>query len=203
MAEAHRGMAECPPPDQIIGEWDGKSREAAQAMMDKYGPPDESTPNRLIWNDNGPWKRTIVTKEQFDHKFPMPHKDCLEQSINYHVPVDKVDDLAAYDGSVIVERTKGTMAARCDKEEANMLALNLADDIVKGNKTVAEARQVYTETIGKLMAGDKPEYTQGLRFGVPSADEAADPDESTMSESMMAMAKEKMGQMGEKIREAL
>ncbi|MGH8284417.1 MAG: hypothetical protein ACRETT_01460 [Steroidobacteraceae bacterium] len=40
----------------------------------------------------------------------MPHKDVLEQVIDYKVPPDKFDDLARYDGSVIAERTKGTFA---------------------------------------------------------------------------------------------
>ena len=44
----------------------------------------------------------------------------------------EVLDLARFDGSVIVERTRGEIGARCDKEEMNYLALNLAHDIVTG-----------------------------------------------------------------------
>lgn len=50
----------------------------------------------------------------------MPHKDMLLQVIAYEVPADKFDDLAAFDGSVIAERTRGEIAARCDKEAANI-----------------------------------------------------------------------------------
>jgi hypothetical protein len=114
-------------------------------MIEKYGQPDEVTAMRLVWHDNGPWKRTIVTKEETDHAFPMPHKDVLEQVIDYRVPTDKVDDLAKYDGSVIVERTKGELSARCDKEEANYLALNLANDVATGKKSPADAREQYAE----------------------------------------------------------
>lgn len=57
-----------------------------------------------------------MVNEEIDHSFPMPHKDVLLQVINYRVPPDKFDDLAEYDGSVIVERTKGEIAARCDGE---------------------------------------------------------------------------------------
>jgi len=46
----------------------------------------------------------------------MPHKDVLEQFVNRNVPVEKFKELAQYDGSVIVERTKGEISARCDKE---------------------------------------------------------------------------------------
>jgi hypothetical protein len=52
------------------------------------------------------------------------------------VPPDKFDELAEYDGSVIVERTKGEIAARCDLEGANFLALNLAHEIVTGKRSV-------------------------------------------------------------------
>lgn len=89
---------------------------------------------------NGPWKRTILYKEEIPHDFPKPHTDLLQQFIDYKTPVDKFDELATYDGSVIVERTKGEISARCDKEEMNFLALNLANDVATGNKTVEEAR---------------------------------------------------------------
>lgn len=41
-----------------------------------------------------------------------------------------------------VERTRGELAARCDKEEMNYLALNLANDIATGKVDVDEARRI-------------------------------------------------------------
>jgi hypothetical protein len=164
---------------EIIQDWPETASKAAQAMIDKYGEPAEATPSLLIWYGNGPWKRTIVYKEEIDHDFPMPHKDVLEQVVDYEVPPDYFDDLAHYDGSVIVERTKGEISARCDKEEANFLALNLAHDIVTGNKSVEEARQAYGEAIMQMMQGNPPEITQRLTFELASAD-AGDTDESTI-----------------------
>ncbi|HEV7268004.1 MAG TPA: hypothetical protein VGN83_24330 [Falsiroseomonas sp.] len=153
--------------DRIIRDWPQTATQAARTMLDKYGPPAEATPTRLIWFNNGPWKRTTVLKEEIDHDFPMPHKDVLEQVINYEVAPDKMDELAAYDGSVIVERTRGEMSARCDKEAANILALNLAHDIVRGNKSVDEARRAYGEAMKAVMAGNPPEITQRLTFQPP------------------------------------
>ncbi len=69
----------------------------------------------LMWRNNGPWKWTRISRETIPHSFPMPHPDLLEQAIDYRVPVDMFDDLARYDGSVIAERTKGELSARCDK----------------------------------------------------------------------------------------
>ena len=49
--------------------------------------------------------------------------------MDYAVPVELVGALAAFDGSVMVERTTGELSARCHDEQANMLALNLADEL--------------------------------------------------------------------------
>jgi hypothetical protein len=117
--------------------------------------------------------------EEVPHDFPMPHKDVLEQSVEYRVPPEKFDELAAYDGSVIVERTKGEISARCDKEAANFLALNLAHDIVRGEKSVGEARRFYGEAIKQMMDGNPPEYMQKIQFRIEEAD-TGDRDETTI-----------------------
>ena len=113
------------------------------------------------------------------HDFPMPHPDLMEQVIDYKVPPGKFSDLAMYDGSVIVERTKGEISARCDKEEANFLALNLAHDIITGRHSVEEARKMYAENIKALMAGQKPAYTQKLQFPRQNSN-TEDPDKPFM-----------------------
>ncbi len=159
--------------------WHEASQKAAQEMTNKYGPPDETTDTMLIWHDSGPWKRTIVYSEAIQHDFPMPHPDVLEQFINLDVPVDYFDDLAAYDGSVIVERTKGEISARCDKEGANFLAINLAHDIIEEERTWEDARTFYAETIKAVMNGETPEYTQGFVFDVPRED-ITNPDEAVI-----------------------
>jgi hypothetical protein len=151
--------------EQMIADWKRKPQEVARKLLAKYGLPHEATPMRLIWHHTGPWKRTEVVNEEIPHNFPKPHMDMLLQAIDYPVPPDKFDALAEYNGSVIAERTKGELAARCDMEEANFLALNLAHDIVTGVRGVTEARQFYAQ----VMQEKKPaEYLQGLRFRVPS-----------------------------------
>jgi hypothetical protein len=94
----------------------------------------------------------------------------LEQYIAYRVPVEKLTDLAAFDGSVLVDRTKGEISARCEGEEANFLALNLADDIVSGRKDVETARKAYGEAVQARRAGNPPEIMQKLVFEVPQGD---------------------------------
>lgn len=169
--------AETASAEQVIEEWPATSNKVAGKMIEQYGEPDGVTDSMLIWNDNDPWIRTIVHKEEIDHKFPIAHKDVLEQFIYYEVPADKFSDLAHYDGSVVAFRTNGELSARCDKEGANFLALNLAKDIIDGDRTVDEARAFYAQTIQKVMQGEQPEYVRGLQFEAQTAMTAAYPDE--------------------------
>lgn len=166
---------------QIIRDWPDTSKKAAKAMMEKYGQPDESTETMLIWHNNGPWVRTIVYGHEIDHDFPMPHKDVLEQFVHYDVPPDLFDDLAHYDGSVIAERTKGELSARCDKEAANFLALNLAHDVVEGEKSVDEARQAYADAMKQMMAGNPPETTKRLTFE-PAGSDVTNSDQALLKQ---------------------
>ncbi len=158
--------------------WPMSSQMAIKEQIAMYGNPDEITPTMAVWNNKGPWKRTVVSKMESKHDFPKTHMDCMEQCINYKVPLDMYDELAHFDGSVTVDRTQGTIAARCDKQENNFLALNLAHDIITGEKTVEEARRSYGDMIKQAMSGNKPDYMMKLMF---SADMSApDSDMNTI-----------------------
>ncbi len=165
--------------DSTIASWPKTPKDVAKKMIAKYGQPNEVTPTMLMWHGNGPWKHTMVFKQEVKHDFPGPHTDLLQQVIDYKVPLDKYDDLAMYDGSVVVERTNGVISARCDKEEANFLALNLANDVATGKRTVAGARKFYADTVMALKKGGKPAYTQALQFRVPTI-RTADADKPAM-----------------------
>jgi hypothetical protein len=156
--------------NSILGTWPDVSRQAAKTTINNYGLPNEASATRLIWHNNGPWKRTVIYAEEVAHEFPMPHHDVLEQYIPYRVPVDKFNALAAFDGSVLVDRTKGEISARCEGEEANFLALNLAHEIVSGSKDVETARRAYGEAMQARRAGNPPETMQKLMFDVPADD---------------------------------
>src|SRR5690606_23126599 len=95
---------------------------------------------------------------------PTPHIDCVESVIDYQVPVDKFDELARFDGSVIVERTAGEVSARCHDEQANFLALNLMHDIVTGVKTAEEARAYYGKEFLDFRRGKPTPYMETLRI---------------------------------------
>jgi hypothetical protein len=164
---AAAGVAQQPPAsggssmraEQVIASWKPKPAEVARTMIKKYGQPQEVTSNRLVWHANGPWKFTELVNEEIPHSFPMPHTDMLYQSIAYRIEPDDADELIQYDGSVILERTKGEIAARCDKEEANFLAINLAHEIATGKRSVDDARRFYAESVQTMMKTGKPNET--------------------------------------------
>jgi len=180
--------------DQILMFWPDMPRTVARKVIERYGPPNEGIDSLLIWYGTGLWKRTIVYRDEVPHNFPKPHTDLLEQFIDYRVPPDKLDDLAAYDGSVIPERTKGEISARCDMEEMNVLALNLAHDIVTGRSSVEEARKTYAETATAFILGRSSPYTETLQFEVPHG------GTSDLDEPMIGPM---MGQMTEQVKDKL
>ena len=158
--------------EDITANWKEQPGKIAQKLIKQYGQPDEVTSERLVWHGNGPWKRSELINEEIPHHFPEEHKDSLLQAIPYHVPPEIVSDLMQFDGSIIVERARGELAARCDDERANYLALNLAHEIITGEKSVDEARHFYAETVKRKK---HQEYMEGFLFSVPTRDEA-DPD---------------------------
>lgn len=154
--------------------WPETSQKAAKEMEAKYGKPNGVTSDMLIWKNNGIWLKTIVYKKEMSHNFPKPHKDVIEQWINYNVPFNNYDELALYDGSVTANRTNGTISARCDNEAMNLLALNLTYDIINNSKTVDEARMAHSKNAAAFTKGEKPAYTQKMNF--ISDNTAPDPD---------------------------
>lgn len=182
--------------EKVIQNWKKKPQEVARDIMRKYGPPQEVTEQRLVWHNNGPWKRTELENVEIDHKFPLPHKDMLLQVVDYNVPADKFDELAAYDGSVIAERTRGELGARCDKEAANLLAVNLAHEIITGKRSMEEAKKEYGEQIVAFALGKPAPLTKGLSFEPPKR--AGDPGEVTLAEETVEKVKTAMKQKDQK-----
>jgi hypothetical protein len=174
---------------QIVRDWPSESREAAELVLKKYGEPDEATASELTWHRPGPWKRIVASKTFYTHNFPAPHIDAVQSVIDYRVPPEKFSELAAFDGSVIVERTAGEVSARCHDEEANFLALNLMHDIVSGAKSAEEARAYYAKEFADYRRKKPTPYMGGLRF-TPGAADAADPDVPLLSDQDLAAAAE-------------
>jgi hypothetical protein len=170
----------------IIKGWPEESQEAAQLVIDTYGEPQEANESLLTWHEVGPWKRVLASREYFEHNFPAPHIDSVESVIDYRVPPEQFSALAAFDGSVIVERTAGEVSARCHDEQANFLALNLMHDIVTGAKDVQEARAYYATEFLNARRKQPTPYMEKLRFQ-PGTD-TTDPDQRVLSDQDLEQA---------------
>jgi hypothetical protein len=155
--------------------WPSNPRSQVQTLTSKYGAPDEATASCVSWHDKGGFKCIVVMKEEVDHQWPVAHTDFLMNAVSYKVPVDKVGALARFDGSVMTDVTGGVLAAKCDSEAHNMLALNLANDICTGAKTVDEAKAYFSRAVADEKAGKTDPYMQKLAFTPASGKSGANP----------------------------
>ena len=166
--------------EQVIEDWPEGPKSSAQRLIKEYGQPDEYSESRLVWYETKDgWKRTELSREEVPHEFPSAHSDFLEQFIDYKVPVEMFTPLAEYDGSVIVDRTKGELSARCAGTSMNFVAVNLAHDIVTGKRNVQQARDEYTRLYAAYQRGEHPPYTKAFQFELPRGN-TGDPDRATL-----------------------
>jgi len=147
---------------KMSSRWPENARLAARLMMDEYGPPQRASSDRLDWEARWPWKRISVDARQ-------PSRP-LEQVVDYYVPDSKLAELMRFSHGLAVYSDRGELAARSDSEELNCLSLNLADDILTGKKTLAEAARFYDRTLALSAAGKSSPYLRRLRFEVTPAE---------------------------------
>ena len=146
-------------PEAVIRSWPPVAQSAARAMIEKYGLPHQYGDDELVWNDIVYWRKTVV------HRRGWPGRnDFLEQTILYQVPEDNVAELKDFDRRLKVDLAKGELSARSESEPLNFLALNLADEILRGNRSAEDARTIYRKTAGLAKAGKSSRYTDGLHF---------------------------------------
>ncbi|MGR6008571.1 hypothetical protein ACT7CZ_08640 [Bacillus cereus] len=150
-------------------------KKTVYTLINKYGLPSEASTRQIIWHNNGPWKRTVVHLDTVPHNFPTPHLDYLAQTIDFKAPVQFLDELAKFDGSLYLDRTAGEATAKCDLEAANFMALNLMYDIVTGN-VVQRMLAVLPLKLKKQLRlhGQSSPYFERLLF--PQQSHTADPD---------------------------
>ncbi|MCX5794996.1 MAG: hypothetical protein NTY77_05845 [Elusimicrobia bacterium] len=130
----------------IISDWAEPARLLAAKLLDEYGPPDRLESGRLVWNDQRLWKRISVWDE-LPGLGPGEGGCLLEETVSYPVPARKRPDLAAFSGDIRVSVDGTELSARSLSEERNALAVDLADEIVKGIKTPDQARRFYDHTL--------------------------------------------------------
>ena len=160
-----------------ISQWPLTSQRIAKQVRDQYGEPSESTPNILVWSDVPPYQRILVYREQVPHNFPVPHEDVIEHVISFKIPMHKAGELMKFNGSLKLDRTRGEISARSENAAMNLLALNMAYDIITNKKDYTDARSVYGKLEMDYLNGNKNLLTQSLQFFTHK--NAADPDKTT------------------------
>jgi hypothetical protein len=147
-----------------IASWPENTKAAAQSLFDKYGEPDGVTDERISWSNKEPWSRVSVMREGVTDNFPTTHQNFVENTIHYKVPREKAGEILKFDPALVVDRKAGTLSARSNSEQANILALNLADDIIRGKRNVDDARSYMRNSLRLQQSGKSSEYTDHLRF---------------------------------------
>lgn len=163
----------------MIEAWPERPRLAAVQMMVKYGAPQELTARHAIWHEAGPYKRIVLTTAEVPHDFPKPHMDFLQHTVAYRVPAGKADALYEFDGAVTIDRNAGELSARCDLESHNILALNLANEIITGKKDASSARKAFAQAIIDDTMGKNPPLLAALQFE-PSKGPVGDTDKTSI-----------------------
>ena len=140
--------------------WPEHSRVMAEEITQEYGAPDAVQSSQLSWIGHRPWKLTVVYRED-----PAPGRpNGIEQSVSYEVPVRKWRELGAFDRGVEYDPVARELIARAGSEMANILALNLADEVIRGRRTAADAREFYDKTLSLSFSGKSSPYMRKLRF---------------------------------------
>ena len=170
--------------ETIIENWPAAQKNVGRQMIEKYGPPNEATLSKLFWYGNGPWKRTELSRDVVTHNWPTVHSDFLTQVIDYRVPPEMFHLIAMFDGSILCDRTRGEVSARCDSESANVLGMNMVHEIVRGKRTVEDARNTAVESTVAYNLGRSAPYAERLLFEVPQGG-TEDLDESMISGAVL------------------
>lgn len=156
-------------PEAIIRQWPQQASATAKLMIEAYGKPDQFDANSLVWFNNGSWKRTIVYRKALRRGPGGKDGAFLQQTIGYLLPADRVASLERFSPMISVSATGGELSFISESEATNRLALNLADEIVTGKRTVADARSFFAKTHRLANAGKSSSYLEGLRFDVDNA----------------------------------
>jgi hypothetical protein len=159
------GAAEGLTPEAVVRRWPDRPRVTALALIAEYGEPDRYSSEDLLWFKNGPWRRTAVYRDAPEGF--LYGKNVLEQSIGYDVPAGALAKLKKFDRSLRFDKAAGELISHAESESLNILALNLAAEIVAGKRTPGEARDFYRKTAEFSEAGKSSPYMSGFLFVLP------------------------------------
>ncbi len=136
--------------------WPALSKDWARVMVDRYGPPDQTTADALLWAGPRPWRRIVVHRDS-------PNSP-LEHAVDYEFSADRTAQVLALGRGLRIDQAGFEISVQGAGEGANLLALNLADEIARGKTTPEAARDFYDRTAALSAAGKSSPYMEGLLF---------------------------------------
>lgn len=145
--------------------WPSSATTAAREIIARYGEPTEVNTSELVWRNVQPFKRIVVHRIVYFTHFPLLHPNAVEHVVNYRAPAKRVENVWVYNGSVVLDRVRGEMAANGNSEAMNVLSLNLANKVLKGEMSASGARIQHGKEALAFINGDRTTYTQTLLFG--------------------------------------
>lgn len=163
-----RRLTELTAQEAITG-WPTLARRTALLTMERYGRPDAVAEDALVWRGNGPWLKTTVHSRALTRRAYRRDVDFLENTVRYDVPRRLREDLARFDPGLSWNAARGELSSRAESEELNMLALNLADEILTGVRDVDEVIAVRARILRFSASGKASPYLRGLRFVSPAS----------------------------------
>ncbi len=165
----------------MVESWPETSKSAVNSMHAKYGLPAVVSDEFIVWNNTAPFKRTTVYRDGAIHLFPLRHNDVIEQVVDYRIPVATISKLSLFDGSMVVDRTRGELIYTSDKEEMNILAFNLAEKIIKGKMAPEQARREYIKGAESFASGTSSSLITQLNL--TPQEKTADPDMTVQAQT--------------------
>jgi hypothetical protein len=144
-----------------IVDWPAKPRALARMLLEKYGVPDQIVPSQLSWSRQRYWAKIVVFR---DPSSLGPSGHLLESVVYGRVSFDRWQDLTLFGRGATYDPAAQELSARTDAEGTNFLALNLADEVIRGRRSAADARRFYDMTRGLSLSGKNSRYMSRLLF---------------------------------------
>lgn len=149
-----------------VSHWSDVSRLSARRLIEEYGVPDEVHADSLVWNNNGPWRRTVVSNVRPMTAEDPANQEVVSQTVKYSMNRGQSLDILRFDEHLGFDPASGELSSRSDREAHNYLRMNLADDVAHGRLRPDQARDSYDSIVKFEESGKTSPYLLGLRFSV-------------------------------------
>ncbi len=147
----------------VVNRWSTPSAAVGRKLLDQYGLPDDVTINQLTWDRRNGWKRIVVWNRAPIYR-STADLAVMKHTVAYRLDLKQTAQLLAFNENLEIDLSRGELSSRTGQEGLNYLTVNLADEIVRGLKTVPQAQAAYSRIVALTAAGKSSPYTERLLF---------------------------------------